>query len=195
MKYGINNLWPTPVYLGRMSDLELNDQMATEILISNSILGTTDTENIFDTDNEVINNFKNRIVIPAFEEYFKQVLNIDLKNYYDLEMKSWVTGNFSGYFMKLHNHHTSEFSAVFYVSNEDQTAGGEIAFIDPRSNANRGYELRIRDKLFADEVYRPQTGDFIIFPSFLYHHVLPYLGKLRIAVPVDIFLGPYKSSD
>ena len=30
--------------------------------------------------------------------------------------------------------------------------------------------------------------DFMIFPSFTYHHVNPYYSTLRICVPVDLYL-------
>jgi hypothetical protein len=191
INYGINNLWPTPVLLGKMADQELNDRMAEEILILKDSLGSTDEHNIFDTKNKILLNFKNKIVIPAFSQYMKSVLDLDLKKYKDVRMRAWITGWFSGYTMRLHNHHGSEFSGVFYILNEEQNAGGQIAFVDPRNNANRGYELRIKNKLFADVEYTPKSGEFLIFPSFLYHQVLPYYSNLRMAMPVDLFLGAY----
>lgn len=190
MNYGINNLWPTPVMLGKMADLELNSKMAQEILLLEN-MNMTDENNIFDTDNPTILDFKNKVVIPAFSDYMKNILDLEIEKYQDLRMNAWLTGTFPGYTMRLHNHRGSEFSGVFYVLNEDKSAGGQIAFVDPRCNANRGYEKRIKDKLFSDIEYLPETGEYLIFPSFLYHHVMPYLSSLRIAIPVDIFLGPY----
>jgi len=34
----------------------------------------------------------------------------------------------------------------------------------------------------------PSSGEYIIFPSYIYHYTLPFSGALRLAVPVDLFL-------
>lgn len=190
MNYGINNLWPTHVLLDIVSDKDLNNQIVTELLMNKDSLGDPDTENLFDLDNLIIDRFKKEIVIPAFDRYLKEAMNSSLSNYPDFELRAWVTGWSSGYRLKLHNHRGSEFSSVFYIISEEQSAGGDIVFVDPRSNANRGYDLNLK-KHFDDVVYQPRSGEFLIFPSFLYHQVIPYYSNLRMAIPVDIFLGPY----
>ena len=184
----MNNLWPTNVLLGKIDNRELYERVTTEILSLSLI--QSDTNNIFNLGNEVFNEFKEKIVYPAFKEYITNVHNVDMDRYNHIEYNGWVTGG-TGYVMNLHNHAGSQFSAVFYLMNEVTTEGGQIEFIDPRSNANRGYDQVLR-RPFKNIEYMPNTGDYLIFPSFLYHGVYPFRSTLRMAIPVDLFLNEYE---
>ena len=42
--------------------------------------------------------------------------------------------------------------------------------------------------MFDDKRLEPKTGDVILFPSFIYHGVELFFGKLRISMPVDLVL-------
>lgn len=196
LKEGFNDLWPTKVFLGQINDKELLDNLIQEIfIIKNDIVGgISDTENIFSLNNKTIQKFKNEIVVPCFENYLQEVFNVSLKEYPDFTMRSWITGQSEGYGMPIHNHSTSPVSSVFYLMAEEVSSGGEIIFVDPRFNSNRGYDLNFK-KAFSNEGHVPKSGEFLIFPSFLYHWVSYYHSKLRIAMPVDIFMGPEDSID
>ena len=89
--------------------------------------------------------------------------------------------------MQIHNHSGAHLSGVFYILSEEQGAGGDLVLHDPRSNANRGYDEHF-NPMFARNSVIPETGDFMIFPSFTYHHVNPYFSQMRICVPVDLYL-------
>ena len=45
-----------------------------------------------------------------------------------------------------------------------------------------------KNNVFDKKAITPRTGDYMIFPSFTYHHVNPYYSSLRICVPVDLYL-------
>jgi hypothetical protein len=77
---------------------------------------------------------------------------------------------------------------VFYLLNEEADAGGDIIFLDPRSNANRSYKINDWGKWFEPIRLKTPSYTFAVFPSFVYHQVTPYSGKLRIAIPVDLFV-------
>jgi hypothetical protein len=70
---------------------------------------------------------------------------------------------------------------------EENNKGGELILQDPRFNANRGYKEEFNN-WFNNETITPKTGQFIIFPSFLYHNVKTFYGKIRLAMPVDLIL-------
>jgi hypothetical protein len=89
--------------------------------------------------------------------------------------------------MPVHNHAGSPISSVFYLMNEEQQAGGELVLMDPRHNANRGYQEQFKP-MFENQYYAPKSGEFTMFPGFVYHHTLPFKGKIRLAMPVDLFL-------
>jgi predicted 2-oxoglutarate/Fe(II)-dependent dioxygenase YbiX len=54
-------------------------------------------------------------------------------------------------------------------------------------NANRGYDTKFKP-MFERFTHLPATGDYLIFPSFAYHHVNPYTSALRFCLPVDLFV-------
>lgn len=194
LKDGYNDLWPTKVFVGKIEDQELLGSIIQEtFLISDGPLGKRiDGDNIFKGDNEIFDSFKTKIVLPSFEEYLNRVVGTSLSNYPKFELNGWLTGRSHGYGMPMHNHSGSQLSAVFYLMAEEE-AGGKIIFVDPRSNANRGYDSFFR-KEFDNIEHVPKAGEFLIFPSFLYHWVSYYHSKMRIAIPVDIFMGPHIST-
>jgi hypothetical protein len=168
---GFNNLYPTTVYLSKISK--------------------EDCETILTGDDEaslIIHKIPRlkELAEEKFGEYLEKVYDIDIHDYH-FKFKSWLTGNGGGYSMDTHNHAGSPFVAVFYIMAEHEDRGGEIVFSDPRTNANRGYTLEFQPQ-FKPTVHMPQTGDVVIFPGFLYHHVRRYDANLRIALPVDLFL-------
>jgi hypothetical protein len=191
---GYNDLWPTKVYVGNMENKDLVEELIQDLLVMpyDEIVGEGQKNNILNLEIPVIQNFKNKVIIPSFEKYLNDVCNCSLQEYSDFKLKGWITSYKKDYEVYLHNHSGSEFSAVFYLMAEEETSGGEIVFIDPRHNANRGYDLNLK-KSFVPISHLPKTGQLLIFPSFLYHWVNSYSSQMRIAMPVDIFLGPYKS--
>jgi predicted 2-oxoglutarate/Fe(II)-dependent dioxygenase YbiX len=69
----------------------------------------------------------------------------------------------------------------------DQYKGGELVLLDSRTNANRGYKEEFK-KLFENKTYLPTSGEYLMFPSHVYHHTIPFTGSMRLAMPVDLFL-------
>ena len=141
-------------------------------------------ENILENKNLL--EFKDNVIIPAFDEFYKKEFELSLKEK-KYHLKAWITGKGFSYSMPLHNHSGSYLSAVFYLLCEENDKGGELVLQDPRFNANRGYKEEY-NKWFNNETMTPKTGQFIIFPSFLYHNVKTFYGKIRLAMPVDLIL-------
>lgn len=189
LKLGFNNLWPTEVYLGRIDDKQIHEA-ATKILVEDVNLKQFNDDfqktDILNCGPSELVAFRDKIVFPAFEKYLTH-WGIDINEFPDKRIRSWVTGAHPGYMIPIHNHSGATLSAVFYLFAEEKDFGGELVLADPRHNANRGFKDQFKP-LFENQYYLPSTGEFIIFPSFLYHHTIPFTGKLRLAVPVDLFL-------
>lgn len=179
---GVNNLYPTPVYLSTISKEDC-ESLLTSVMQNEIVSSPSD-----DDSSEIVKNIPKlkQLATEKFSEYLRLVYDMDLNDYH-FKFKAWLTGSMGGYSMETHNHAGSPFVAVFYVMCEHTDKGGELVLTDPRTNANRGYTLEFQPQ-FQPTVHMPKTGDVIIFPGFLYHHVRRYDATLRLAIPVDLFL-------
>ena len=179
------DMWPTPIGFGKFDSLELSQHILLNYDIDNPPSDMRG-ENLFDDHSPLMQKFQND-VYNAFNSYLKDNLGKQIGDWKHHLFKAWITGHSYDYQMTIHNHSGAHLSGVFYVLAEDNKSGGDIVFSDPRSNANRGYDEWF-DPMFDRLHHRPETGDFVIFPSFTYHHVNPYYSNLRIAIPVDLYL-------
>lgn len=178
------DLWATTIGSGKFDSTELG-----QYILMNYDLGNLANEidsNIFKDNSNTMQKFKAN-VYQCFESYLLETIGKKISDYNSYEMKGWITGHGKDYSMTIHNHSGAHLSGVFYVVAEDTRAGGDIVFSDPRSNANRGYDEWF-DPMFARKHHTPETGDYMIFPSFTYHHVNPYHSSLRVCIPVDLYL-------
>jgi hypothetical protein len=69
---------------------------------------------------------------------------------------------------------------------EENNKGGTLELLDPRPNVNRGYNSEFAN-LFPRETMTPNSGDIIVFPSFIFHNTNLFVGKRRIALGVDLY--------
>lgn len=156
------NLWPTTIY---KSTFELDEEMITSAMLKEV------PKAIYD------------LALKYFDDYLKEVVGLSLYDYKAYRLDSWIN-RYENTDMEYHTHNGSHLSAVFYLVVEGD--GGEITFYDPRFFAARGYDMNFR-KLHSNFVLKPNSGDFVIFPSFLYHSVKVSKG-FKISIPVDLFL-------
>jgi hypothetical protein len=186
----IKQLWSTPFAESKMST-DICDRM-TQTILQEYDLFHTRTEfgstNILDNPHEVIQEFKQTVVYPAFNSFLKESLNKSISDWSGHRTHGWIARYGDGQSLVHHNHRGSQLSAVFYLMCDTvEDNGGQIVFTDPRQNANRGYDT-IFQEWFKPHVITPQNGDAVVFPSYLYHYVTTYQGNIRIALPVDLFL-------
>ena len=188
MNFGFNEMWATPIYKGIIENKNLLENFCNSIIINENLdQPPNDFEkyDILDDGPEIMQEFKNTVVYPAFKDYLK-FFQIDLDKRKNFRFRSWLCGCRHGYHIPVHNHTGSQFSGVFYLFC-DEDKGGELILLDPRTNANRGYEADFKHH-FANKIYKPKSGEFLIFPGFLYHQTVPFAGSMRLAMPVDLFL-------
>lgn len=188
MELGLNSFWSTQVLYKKFSDTSLLAELINFAITNKSLSANSEVfgrKGILNFNDPLIEKFKNSEIVPAVQDYLK-IHNVDIGNY-EMMFKGWITGSSNYYSAGYHNHSGAALSSVFYICCEEKDAGGEIIFHDPRTNANRGY-IENFNHLFKPVEFVPQTGDILVFPSFLYHQVNTYFSKLRLAIPVDMFL-------
>jgi hypothetical protein len=185
---GFNNLWPTVILQDEITDKLLLEEVTNYTILkynqNNNVSAVMKGENLF--NDNYYDKFKYQIVLPTFQKYLQKTSSINL-NECKYDLRAWLTGYGVSYSMPKHNHSGSHLSAVFYLLSEDKHLGGSLVINDPRFNANRAYTPEFK-KWFEKEIFLPKTGDILIFPSFVYHSVDTYYGKLRLAMPVDLII-------
>lgn len=188
----MNLLYPTKVKYTTMQHdgirQELTNALIVNPIFSDARSGKLGEINLLDLNIPEVDLWIQKEVYPAFDSYIKEIIGKSISDFSNYKFKAWITGVRGNYHLMLHNHSCSNISGTFYLLCEDQDQDGELVFCDPRGNANRGYNNDIWQQEFNYTRISPKTGDIYIFPSFLYHFVIPSSSKLRICVPVDLFL-------
>lgn len=185
----IEQLWPTP-FLKDKAPLEVVDGMVSALMQEYDMINAPSdfgSVNVLDSDHPDVVKFKQRVVYPAFNKFLQETIGKEISDWSGHRMHGWIAGVGRDYSLSHHNHRGSQISAVFYLLCEERNVGGQITFTDPRQNSNRGYDQSFLP-WFKDVRLTPESGDIVVFPSFLYHHVATYQSNMRLALPVDLFL-------
>lgn len=103
---------------------------------------------------------------------------------------TWFHVSRSGAYFSMHNHPMASWSGVYCVSPGDGEGpeNGAISFLHPFGGAANMFVDRGNAKLqlpFAAKNFmlRQQAGELVLFPSYLFHQVMPYVGNTeRITV-------------
>lgn len=159
---GLNQLYPTTVNL---ETIEITQQYVDEAITL------------------AIHPELNQKAIEIFDSYIRSILPNETLDSWGYKIDGWVNC-YQQNEMEYHTHSGAALSTVMYLMNDAE--GGEITFYDPRHFAARGYDMKFRP-LFDPITYKPQTGEVITFPSYLYHAVKPTKG-FRISVAFDLYL-------
>jgi hypothetical protein len=179
---GFNQLYPTTVLLGEISNSEIVADTRDLLLSNPNLSALANSHGGYDPlSKPEFREFRDQIVMPSFYEYLDRIGITD-----EYKIKSWITGYGTMYDIGIHNHSGSHYTSIFYLYCSDEDCGGELIMLDPRVNANRGY-LPQHQGQFKPTIYSPKTGEYIVFPSYLYHHTTTFTGKLRLALVVDLF--------
>lgn len=110
---------------------------------------------------------------------------------------SWFHITRSGGYQSIHYHPRASWSGIYAVQTGDAPDGrpesGQVKFYDPRGavfmHVDPGNE-RLEPRYTATPVYlQHRPGQLVIFPSWLMHEVLPYLGQVeRIVVAFNAWI-------
>lgn len=184
--------WETQLAHGSFTDTFDQEELLNEILQSQSIEASKNEilgdRNLFDyEDLYQLKLFRDKVVLPYLNEYATRVWKYPFWQNNKFELKAWLTSAKEGYFQTLHSHKDAHLGACFYLMVSDDL-GGEIKFYDPRFNFNRGYGFLGETEAFKPQTFTPKTGDYIIFPSSLFHEVNYFKGALRVALIVDLYI-------
>jgi uncharacterized protein (TIGR02466 family) len=116
------------------------------------------------------------------------VAEIDAPLTNEVGIEAWANVNVKHNANASHLHGGSAWSGVYYVASDPSpAAGGDLFFTDPRTAALMVTHPYNVFKSGTRIALRPEPGLMVIFPSFLYHGVDPYLGETpRISIAFNV---------
>lgn len=96
-------------------------------------------------------------------------------------LQAWATVLHEGGHQTPHIHPAGWMSGVFYLdAGTSSVDGGCIVFGHPQTGSGLSRPPR-------EHVHVPRSGELIVFPSYFFHHTLPYQGvKPRISLAFDV---------
>lgn len=107
----------------------------------------------------------------------------------DWKVSAWANVNHAGDINIPHSHPGNFWAAVYYVEIEDvgseEMSGGELELIDPRGPLPMMYAPKLcigikgYEAAGKSELYRPRSGECVVFPAWLGHSVRPFTGSGR----------------
>jgi uncharacterized protein (TIGR02466 family) len=149
------------------------------------------------TTNKYILNFPQmcdikNIILKKLEFYFREVLCVD-DNLNVYLTQSWLNYSYTGGYHHLHSHPNSFLSGVLYIQAEAEK--DKIVFISQNSILDNGF-FKIFEQAKEENIYNApswffpvKTGEIIIFPSTLEHHVPKTESEnVRISLAFNAFL-------
>ncbi len=113
----------------------------------------------------------------------------------DLSIVGWANVLKTGGYNLRHNHPDNAFSGVYYVDAGDSDPADELSglfeFIDPRPFVEM---IPVPGAPFGRSFpITPATGLMLVFPAWLYHHVLPYHGaRPRVSIAFNAQVANFR---
>jgi len=181
----IENLFPIPIGFFKYDQM-LSDESLRYIseLKESKNLGNTRSEETHILRNKCLSSLK-QYIEKSLHEYF--ITTYQPK--YDVRMKitqSWLNWNKPGEWHHLHSHPNSFISGCFYVNADKKT--DKIFFHKEKCDLIKiePIEWNIYN---SDKWWFPiETGNLILFPSYLKHSVEPVVGiETRISIAFNTF--------
>ena len=102
----------------------------------------------------------------------------------------WAIINKKNSFNIMHNHQNCYLSGSYYVKKPEKS--GDISFFDPVEPKTYRYPEKEKGTFHSNQVVtlKPEEGDLLVFPSYLYHSVQPNLSdEDRVVISFNIDLG------
>ena len=183
----IYRIFPEPVYFSKLERTLTKEELKTVDEYKKKTkknVGNNRTEDSYVLKHKTLKNLKkdlNKMVI----DYFDNIVCTD-NSIIPYITQSWINYTETNQYHHSHAHSNSYVSGVFYIAAKKEV--DQIRFDKP---GHQQLELNITQHNIFNSMgwWCPvQTGDVILFPSFLHHGVIPKKGtNTRISLSFNIF--------
>ena len=194
----VNNLFSVPVFHYKLENYkETNKELLNYILElqKNDKIGNAHSNRggWHSQNFDIVNqgppiNFLNKI-----KDFLKHIISNEFGWKYvpnkQRIVAMWAIINKKSSFNVMHNHQNCYFSSAYYVKKPKNS--GDITFFDPKeAKTYRFPKIEKYTEYSAEAItIKPEEGDLLIFPSYLYHSVGENLSeddRVSISFNVDI---------
>lgn len=204
---GLLLAWPTPILSRQVGTPELQTRLKEVILareaqypdgINRSLVNGwhSDTDLMSWPDTSIADFGK---VVRYAVVDFLAMMNDGQKPAGKATITAWANITRRGGFHRMHTHHSSMISGVFYVDigqpdPDDTEFNGTICFLDPRIAVEM---IQIPGNPFGSKLkVEPKPGMMLLFPSWLQHFVDPFRGDgTRVSIAFNIALHSARQED
>lgn len=195
---GLLLAWPTPILQKQVDDTPLLGALRDQILerekedpegMSRALVnGWHSKLDLMEWPGEAITDLKQHIG-EALTEFMAHMTNGRHVSG-TAHITAWANISRRGGFHRLHTHHSSMISGIFYVDigaadPDDTQFNGSLTFVDPRQAVEM---IPLPGQPFGEKIkFDPKPGMLLLFPSWLKHFVDPFRGDgTRISVAFNI---------
>ena len=194
----VHNLFSVPIFHYKLDNYkEINKELLNYILElqksdktgnAHSNKGGWHSQNFDIVNQGPPINFLNKI-----KDYLKHIISNEFGWKYvpnkQRIVAMWAIINKKNSFNVTHNHQNCYFSSAYYVKKPKNS--GDITFFDPKEAKTYRFPKIEKYTEYSSEAVtiKPEEGDLLIFPSYLYHSVSENLSeddRIVISFNVDI---------
>jgi hypothetical protein len=199
-------LWPTPVAFGHIPvneqlrqdvsqkavEFNANRHEAIERAKQTNDLVRFKRRNLLDMDIESVNNFA-EVAIDYFRDYLRNAVGDDRAYQLDLEVRGVAKSYEYGTRILPHYDAECDFVFLYYLTDsygddtrktKEHLGESGLVLVDPR-----GYRTVASPMQETIKYFRPNAGDFIIYPAYLMHETDPNLtngGRQLLALSFNL---------
>lgn len=188
--------WPDSEDLNReLKAVILDAEKKSRGIVKSNMGGWHSELGIFSWKEPCIETLRDRVYNAASEFTRNSIIRPKAKFTVNYRLDGWANIVRSGDYHSPHNHPNNLWSGVYYVSigeaDADLSRNGHLELLDPRMGPNM---VGIPDSLFEVRYsIPPKEGLMVLFPSWLVHHVHPFIGTgERISVAFNILPSGFK---
>jgi len=188
----IQGIFPTPVGFFSFRKPNIKEKNFIDDLEEKSNIGNTSSENSYVLKSEELSEIKT-FLDECVSEYFQKIYQPS-NEVFPYITQSWVNWSKENQFHHKHPHPNSFISGIYYVNaieNVDKIYFHKDEYRTLKLPAKE-YNVWNSDSWF----FHIKTGDVVLFPSSLVHHVENVVHKdVRISLAFNTFLKGYLGSD
>lgn len=178
--------------------LILEKEKSSPGIVKSNVGGWHSELGIFGWDADCIKALYEQVRLGCVEMTRNIVTRSNKRFRADYRIDGWANVMRSGNYHNSHNHPNNLWSGVYYVSagepEPEPPRNGCLEFQDPRTGANM---VTVPDSIFELRYsVTPKEGVLVLFPSWLRHHVHPFIGTgERITVAVNALISGFQYID